>query len=143
MLHSHLFQGYKDCPNWVITNPTMIGGTKNILFLDALKHSVLELFLFENTLKEMKTVFIKILITKCISKLFILDTEIVMPNSALHYENLPALAPAFCRLWFTLLQILYCLNYQGKTCTLSLRIGEKVWGSQVFGQGKHIQIKGK
>ena len=76
----------------------MIGGTKNILFLDALKHSVLELFLFENTLKEMKTVFIKILITKCISKLFILDTEIVMPNSALHYENLPALAPAFCRL---------------------------------------------
>ena len=30
------FQGYKDCPNYLY-----LGGEENLLFLDALKHSIL------------------------------------------------------------------------------------------------------
>lgn len=68
----------------------------------------------------------------------------MMPNIALHYENLPALAPAFCGLRFTLLQILYCLNYGKNMHFITQNQGESMGKeSQVFGQGRHIQIKGK
>ena len=53
----------------------------------------------------MKTAFIKILVTKCISEIFILDIEIMMPNSALHYENVPALASALEGILWALIYI--------------------------------------
>ena len=59
-------QGYKVCPNCMISDPTMVSGEENIWFLDTLKGSILELILPEKTLKEMKTVSFKNEFTKYI-----------------------------------------------------------------------------
>ena len=47
--------GYKDCPNYMPPPPhplPMIGDKENLWFLDILKHSILELILFERLQKE-------------------------------------------------------------------------------------------
>ena len=71
----------------------MVGVEEKIYFLDALKHSVLALILPEKALKKIKLVFFKIWISKCISERLNLGVEIIMPDSALCYENLPVLVP--------------------------------------------------
>ena len=50
-------QGYKDPLKCLIIDPTMAGGKENLGFLDALKHSILELILSEKTWKEIQMVF--------------------------------------------------------------------------------------
>ena len=84
-------QGYKDCPNCLISASSMVGDEEKICFLDALKHSVLAPILPKKALKRIKPVFFKIWIATCISERLNLGVQIIMPNSALHYENLPVL----------------------------------------------------
>ena len=50
-------QGYKDCPNCLIPDPTMVGSEENLWFLDALKRSISELTLLEKTWKGIKLFF--------------------------------------------------------------------------------------
>ena len=57
---SDQFKVYEDCPNCLIPDPTMVGGEENPRLLDTLKGSISEFILSEKTLKEIKTVFLKI-----------------------------------------------------------------------------------
>ena len=50
-------QGYKDCPDCLIPDPTMVGSEENLWFLDALKRSISELTLPEKTWKGIKLFF--------------------------------------------------------------------------------------
>ena len=57
---SDQIQGYKDCLNCRIPDPTMIGAKENFLFLDVLKCFISELILPEKTWKGIETVLFKI-----------------------------------------------------------------------------------
>ena len=54
---------------------------------------MLELILPEKTRKGIKTVSFKILVTTYISEFLNLSSEIMVPNSALRYENMPECFP--------------------------------------------------
>ena len=50
-------QGSKNCPNYLMIDPTMVDGEENLAFVDALKSSISVLILPEKTWKGMITVF--------------------------------------------------------------------------------------
>ena len=52
-------QGSKNCPNYLMIDPTMVGDEENLGFIDALKSSISVLILPEKTWKGMKTVFLE------------------------------------------------------------------------------------
>ena len=58
MLGNDQVQGYNVCTNCLIPVPSMVGGEENPWFLDALKRSILELTLPENTFKKKKICFL-------------------------------------------------------------------------------------